>query len=237
MKRILFFAALLAIVQPLQAADDIDNIGALAQDEFAGLSDDLNAILAYRGVQPAEPLGIIGFDVGVEATYIDVESRSAWQTATGDDLSGVPVARIAVNKGLPLGFDVGAFYSTVPGSNARLVGGQLRYAIVEGGVVTPAIGVRAAVTRLEGVDDLDGDTRSLDVSISKGFGPVTPYAGYGKVWGKFTPAASTGLQPVEPEENRAYAGVRFSLLVLQISVEAEKMGERTGYTAKFGFGF
>ena len=219
------------------AADDIDNLGGLGQAEFAGFSEDMNAILAYRGVQPAEPLGIIGFDVGIEASYIDVESSTAWATATGDDPAGIPSARIAVNKGLPFGIDVGAFYSAVPGSNAKIIGGQVRYALVEGGIATPAIGVRAGVSRLQGVDELDGETRSLDLSISKGFGPVTPYLGYGRVWGEFTPDPSTGLSPVEPEEDRTYAGVRFSLLVMQITVEAEQMGERTGYTAKLGFGF
>lgn len=237
MKRSIILAALFLAVPQAFAADDIDNIGGLAQDQFAGFSEDLNALLAYRGVQPAEPLGIIGFDVGIEASYIDVESRDAWNIASGDDVSAIPVARLAVNKGLPFGVDVGAFYSQVPGSNAKLVGAQLRYAIVEGGVVTPAVGLRAGYSRLEGVDELDGETRSLDLSISKGFGPVTPYIGYGKVWGEFTPDASTGLSAEEPDENRAYAGVRFSLLVLQFSFEAEKMGERTGYTAKLGFGF
>lgn len=228
---------LLFVAVPAQAADDIDNLGALAQDEFAGLSEDLNAIMAYRATQPAEPLGIIGFDMGVDASLIDVEAEGAWATASGDDVSRIPTGRLSVTKGLPFGFDVGASYSSIPGSNVKVLGGQLRYALVEGGVVHPAIGLRAAYTRLEGVDDLDADTRSFDVSISKGFGPLTPYAGYGRVWGDFDPDASTGLERVETAENRAYAGLRFSLLVMQFSLEAERMGDRAGYTAKLGFGF
>lgn len=218
-------------------ADDLDNIGALDQQQFGALAEDVNAVIAYRATQPAEPLGMIGFDVSVEASVIDVENRAAWSVAANDDVSSVPLARVSVNKGLPLNFDVGAFYATAPGSNISLLGGQLRYALVEGGVVAPAVGVRAAVTRLQGVDDLDAETRSLDLSISKGFGPLTPYVGYGRVWGDFTPSASTGLSAVDRDENRAFAGLRFSMLVLQVHFEAEQMGDRTGYSAKFGFGF
>lgn len=236
-RKIIATVILALFASPVLAADDLDNLGALAQGEFENLSEDLNAVLAYRGVQPAEPLGIVGFDIGIEASSIGTEHGSAWATASGDSVSRVPTARLSVNKGLPLGFDVGAFYSAVPGSNIKLYGGQLRYALVEGGVVTPSVGVRAAVTRLEGVDQLAADTRSMDISISKGFGPVTPYLGIGRVWGDFTPDASTGLAPVDVEENRNYVGLRFSMLVMQFSFEAEKMGDRTGYTAKFAFGF
>src|SRR5690606_3414190 len=115
-----------------------------------------------------------------------------------------------INKGLPLNFDVGAFVATVPGTGMRNYGAQLRYALIEGGVVTPAVGLRAAVTRLAGVDDLAYDTRSLDVSISKGFGPLTPYAGYGRTWASADAAARTGLADEDVAVDRVFAGVRAS---------------------------
>lgn len=218
------------------AADDLDSLDALSQAQFQLLAEDLSGVLSYKGLQPAEPYGVIGFDVGLETSVVRVENEGVWQQA-GVDASSVPIARLAVTKGLPLGFDVGGFIATAPGTGFKNYGAQLRYAMVEGGVAMPAVGLRAAVTRLEGVDQLAFDTRSLDVSISKGFGPVTPYAGYGRVWATATPGADTGLSEVDVDGNRAFAGVRFSLVVLQFVLEAERIGDATGYSAKLGFGF
>lgn len=222
---------------PLAAADDLDNLDTLSQAQFRLLGEDLAGVLSYKGLQPAEPYGVIGFGFGLETSVVRLESEAAWQQAGVDDASSVPMARLAVTKGLPLGFDVGGFIATAPGTGLENYGAQLRYALVEGGVVTPAIGLRAAVTRLEGVDQLDFDTRSLDISISKGFGPATPYAGYGRVWSSATPGAGTGLAPEDIDTNRAFAGVRFSFVVLQFVLEADRVGDTTSYSAKLGFGF
>lgn len=73
-------------------------------------------------------------------------------------------------------------YTTVPDSDIKLVGYELKYAVLEGGVVMPAVAIRGAYTKLSGVDALDISTKSLDLSISKGLLIFTPYAGIGKVW-------------------------------------------------------
>ncbi|HEX6929894.1 MAG TPA: hypothetical protein VF267_11615 [Gammaproteobacteria bacterium] len=232
------FAALVLLtgLSPVAAADDLDNLEVLSQAQFRLLAEDLSGVLGYKGLQPAEPYGVIGFGFGLETSVVQIESDAAWRQA-GVDASSVPMARLAVTKGLPLGFDVGGFISTAPGTGLKNYGAQLRYALVEGGVATPAIGIRAAVTRLQGVDELDFDTRSLDISVSKGFGPATPYAGYGRIWADATPGAITGLAPEDITANRAFAGVRFSFVILEFVLEADRVGDTTGYSAKLGFGF
>lgn len=235
--RKLLFAMLLPAMTPVVAnADDLDAIDTLSQAQFRLLAEDLGAVLAYRGLQPAEPYGVVGFDFGVEGSAVRVANDAAWSQA-GADVSTVVLTRVSANKGLPLGFDVGGFLAAAPGTGMRLFGAQLRYAFIEGGVATPAFGMRAAVTRLEGVDQLDYTTRSLDLSISKGFGPVTPYAGFGRVWGEAAADAGISLQDEDVAMNRAFAGVRFSLVALQFVLEAERTGEATGFAAKVGFGF
>lgn len=230
-----FFCLALGLSLPAQG-DDLDNLDVLSQAQFRMLAQDLTGVLNYKALQPAEPLGVIGFDVGLEASAIRIENSDVWEQA-GVDVSTLPLARISATKGLPLGFDVGGFIATAPGTGLKNYGAQLRYAILEGGVVSPAIGLRAAVTRLEGVDQLGFDTRSLDVSISKGFGPLTPYGGLGRVWADAAPGAATGLAEESIHETRAFAGVRFSMIVLQFAFEAERIGETTGYSARLGFGF
>ena len=43
-----------------------------------------------------------------------------------------------------LGLEIGAFYSAIPGTGAKLLGGEVRYAILEGGVASPAVAIRGA---------------------------------------------------------------------------------------------
>lgn len=249
MKQLLLALLVMFILTPV-LADDIDNVGSLNDAEFQAFSADLGAALSYKSLTPTEPLGILGFDVAVDGSSTQVQAGAAWQIATGDEVNSLPMTRIRVTKGLPFGFDVGGFYSTVPGSNIKLYGAELRYALVEGGVATPAIGLRAATTRLNGVDDLDFSTHSLDISISKGFGPVTPYAGVGQVWvdNEYTgpqfqgtcgivPTIACGGASASFTDTKYFAGMRISLLVLNLVAEADRTGDITTYSLKLGFGF
>src|SRR4030067_257704 len=137
---------------PASAADDIDQINQLIQADFLKLSEDLGAALSYKAVIPATPLGLTGFDLGVEGTATKLQNRDAWDRAsssTAPDTLYVP--RLHLHKGLPLGFDVGAFYTAVPGSNIKLWGAAGRYAIIGGGALTPALGLRGTYSKLSGV--------------------------------------------------------------------------------------
>lgn len=234
----MLFAILLTIAfcNPVLRADELDDLDALSQAQFRLLAEDLGAVLAYKGMQPAEPYGVIGFDVGLEASAVRLSNDASWEIA-GADVSTVPLTRLSATKGLPLGFDIGGFIATAPGTGMRVYGAQLRYAFIEGGIVAPAVGLRAATTRLEGVDALDYGTTSLDLSISKGFGPLTPYAGYGRVWASASPDAATGLVEEDVNQTRAFAGLRLSFLLLEFTFEAERTGETSGYSAKLGFSF
>src|SRR3989441_8553385 len=167
---------LLAIPLPA-VAGDINNIKALSQPNFRLLSEDLGAALSYKPLTPTAPLGITGFDLGIAATSTKLQNSSVFTTAGGGNHSSVIVPSLRLNKGLPFGIDLGVMYSSVPSTNIKLYGGELRYAIVPGGAAMPAIGVRGSYTKLTGVDQLDFDTKGVDLSISKGFLMFTPYGG------------------------------------------------------------
>lgn len=218
------------------AAADLDNLQALGQAEFRQLAGDLAAVAAYKSVQPAEPYGLIGYDISGGVTAIRLSQKSAWRQA-GADVSTLSFAHASVTKGLPLGFDVGGYVASAPETGMQVYGGQLRYALHEGGVLAPAVGLRISATQLNGVDQLDLSTRALDLSLSKGFGPFTPYAGIGRIWSDASPDASLGLDEENTAATRSYGGVRFSAIVLQLTFEAERIGETTGYSANLGFMF
>ena len=83
MKRSLtFLAVFLATIPSTNAADNIDQITQLIQTDFRLLSEDLGAALSYKAVIPATPLGLTGFDLGVEVTATQLENRDAWDRAS-----------------------------------------------------------------------------------------------------------------------------------------------------------
>lgn len=223
---------------PVARADDIDNLAGLTQSQFKSLASDLTGALAYKAMTPAEPLGVVGFDIGVGISLTETGSGSAWRIASGSGTDYLPVPRLMAHKGLPLGFDVGAFYTAVPDSNIKAWGAELKYALLEGGTVMPAVAVRGALSRMSGVDDLEVETESLEVVVSKGFLNLTPYGGIGQVWGSVTPSSAsvTGLplRKESPTLTRVHAGIGFSVLLVNFTVEVESMGGRMGGSTRFG---
>ena len=130
--------AAFSIASPCFATNDIDSLQSLVQTEFKSFSQDLGAALSYKAVSPAEPMGLTGFDIGLEVTGTKLNHSDIWDKASsGSAPSTVPVPKLHVIKGLPFNFDVGAVYTKIPTTNISLLGGELRYAILEGGVASP----------------------------------------------------------------------------------------------------
>jgi hypothetical protein len=233
----LAFVVLVLIAAPAWA-QKIDRIQILSQQEFRLLSEDLGGALSYRGQTPAEPLGIIGFDIGVALTGARIKNVDVFERATSDSVDAtIPVPTLRAHKGLPLGIDVGVMFSAVPGSDIRHYGGELRWALVRGDIATPAIGVRASMTRLSGVDQLGLDTRGLDLSMSKGFAMITPYAGLGRVWVESDPKGVSGLQREKFTLDKLFIGAGLNMGGSNINFEVDKTGDVSGLSIKAGIRF
>ncbi len=236
LKRSLVFVSFLGVSLPV-VAGDINKINLLGQPDFRLLSEDLGAALSYKPLTPTAPLGITGFDVGIAATSTKLQNSSVFTTAGGGDHSSVIVPSLRLNKGLPFDIDVGFMYSAVPSTNIRLWGGELRYALVPGGAVMPAIGIRGSYTKLSGVDQLEFNTRGVDLSISKGFLMFTPYAGVGKVWAASTPVGIPTLSKESFSSNKAFVGLNMNFGLMNLALEGDKTGKASTYGAKLGFRF
>jgi len=233
----LLILSLGGLALPAQAVD-LDTIGSLNQAEFRLLSDDLGAALSYKPILPAEPLGITGFDLGIEVSVTQLQNTAVFsQAASNESINTLVLPKLHIHKGLPFGLDFGASYSAVPDSNIKVWGAEVRYAILKGGTATPALAMRGSYSALEGVNQLKLTTTGVDVSISKGFALLTPYAGIGKLWVNSTPDASTGLAPEDFDLNKVFIGLNMNLAVLNIAVEGDKTGEATSYGIKFGWRF
>jgi len=243
MKRLMTAGMMLAAAGAVQASDNLDAINALgSQDAFKKFSEDLGAAFSYKAITPAEPLGITGFDVGLEISQTKLENEQYFDIACGGcGADSIYVPRLHVHKGLPMNFDVGVSYASVPNSNVKLTGAELSYANIEGGTVMPAVATRATYSKLTGVDQLDFETMGLEVSISKGFAMFTPYGGIGYNWVTSTPNLPSGL-PVTLEEEKFnqtkyYVGLNMNLGLINFDVEADQTGDAQTYSGKVGFRF
>lgn len=226
---------LLLAALPIQAAD-FSTIGTLSQDEFHRISQDLGAAFSYKGVTPATPLGIAGFDVGVEVSETTMENSELFARAGAGNQSRLVVPKFHVHKGLFGGLDIGAFVAAAPDVSASLFGAELRYALMDDGIATPALGVRLSGTRAGGLGDLKLNTAALDLVVSKKFTALTPYAGAGMVRVQSSVNGS-GLAEERFNKGRVFGGVDINLLAVNLAFEAEKMGGNTSLTAKVGWRF
>ena len=240
--RAAFVAAVFLAASLPAAAADLNQIGALTQDEFRRLSQDLGSALSYKPLAPSEPLGLFGFDAGVALTDTKIKNSDVFQKAGAGDISDAAVPSLRLNLGLPFGVDIGAMAAVVPNTNARLYGGELRWAFIKGSTTMPAIALRGSYTQLAGVDQLDFNTKGIDLSISKGFALFTPYGGIGKVWVTSTPKNIPPSFPTPPSQeslsqNKYFVGVNMNFILVNIALEADKTGEDTSYGLKLGFRF
>ena len=217
-------------------AGDFQSIGTLTQDEFMRLSRDLGAALSYKGVTPATPLGVLGFDVGLEATDTKLESSDAFARAGAGGHSHLVVPKLHVYKGLFGGLDIGAFVGGSSDVSASIFGADLRYAILDDGLATPAVALRLAGTKGGGLGDLRLSTISLDVMASKKFTFLTPYVGAGSVRVE-SGARGTSLDDVRFNKGRVFGGLNVNLIGANLALEAEKMGGNTSLSAKVGLRF
>jgi hypothetical protein len=216
---------LMAFSSPVFAANnDIKLPSGFAQSEFDDLSRQVGLAISYTPLAPAAPLGLLGFDVGVEATVVHIDAnKQFWTDAVGKTPPSYLVfPKIHAQKGLPLGFDVGLTYAKAPGSNIGLVGGELKWAILKGTLVTPAVAIRGDYTKLVGVNDLDLNVYGADISISKGFAFITPYAGIGEVWISSQEKSNlVNFKKASLNETKGFLGVKLSFFVISFVAEAD----------------
>lgn len=205
---------------------------------FKDFSKEIGLAISYLPLAPAEPLGILGFDIGIEVTAINID-KGLWRKVIQDNPPDTFILpRIHLQKGLPFGFDIGASYTKLPSSNMKIIGGEVKWAIISGNAALPALAIRGSYTTLTGVDDLDLETIGADISISKGFLFVTPYAGYGQVWitSEANPTRFPLLQKEEINVAKPFVGAKISLALINFVFQAD-FGDLPMYTARFNVGF
>ncbi len=157
---------------------------ALTQSQWHRFVQQAGAMIDYKSLAPAEPLGRGHFGIGLDYAVTPVDQHDpAWintfehpdaNCPLGDRIK-MPSLRAAF--GLTRSVDVSGFWSDAPGANYGLAGGAVQYAFLRESGRVPAAAVSAAVTFLTGVPDFDFEVYSVGLSASKRIASFVPYAG------------------------------------------------------------
>jgi len=222
-----FFAFLLTLIiaSPTWAGgNDIELPSLFSQDDFKQFSREAGIALSYAPMAPAEPLGITGFDIGLEVTAVNISNEAGyWKNIIKDSNPPdyLPIPKLHVQKGLPFNIDLGVIYSQVPDSNIELIGGEVKWAPLKGSTIIPAAAIRGTYTRLLGVSDIDLETYGVDFSVSKGFAFLTPYAGLGQIWIKTKENSNLVILANENlNETKGFVGLKASFFFFSMVAEA-----------------
>jgi hypothetical protein len=230
---------------PAAAADDISFSPTITQGEFAQFSRTVSQAIFPTPVQPARATGFLGFDIGLAAVAVPIDKNASWwqHSVTNDfTTSGyLAVPRLVASKGFSFA-TLSASYAEKNG--IKTIGGAIDIPVVRGTIATPELALRGSYATLSGVDVFHLKTYGAEAFISKGFGPLMPYAAYGR-----TRTDARGIVPGIPsvlpsdrtlsdkaDQNRLTVGVRISMLFPKITVEATR-AQVTSYAAKISFGF
>jgi hypothetical protein len=236
----------LAVAVPAMAKTETTLPSTFTQEQFKNLSRDMGLAISYVPLATAEPLGGVlpHFDIGVEATSVDVDTNQdywkAVESVSGDKLpSSFVFPKLHVQVGLPvIPIDLGFVYATVPSTNIKYTGYEVKWSILQGSVATPAIALRGAYTVLSGISDIDISTKSADLSISKGFAIFTPYAGYGMVW--IDSKEKSNLVALKDEsltENKWFVGCKITFFPLMNMVAEADFAEVNSYSLRLNLHF
>jgi hypothetical protein len=246
MKKFVIVTLLLLAAMPAMAATDIALPPTFTQQQFKDFSRDLGLVISYVPLAPAEPLGdkLPGFDIGVEVTAVQLDTdQQYWKDVeayVGDTVpSSLPIPKFHAQIGFPfIPIDVGFVYSKIPSTNITFMGGEIKYAFLEGGVATPAVAIRGAYTKLSGVDDIDLSTTYADLSISKGFAIFTPYAGYGMVWiDSKEKSPLVTLQDESMSEGKGFVGCKITFFPLMNMVLEADFAKVNSYSLRLNLSF
>jgi hypothetical protein len=233
--------AALLIALPL-AAQDISFNPAITQQEFSKFSRVIAQGIFPTPVQPARSTGLFGFDIGIAATALKIDTNSpywSYSVPAGSDFvhgSYAAVPRLVVSKGFGLGTISGS-YAKFSNSGVKTYGGALDLPLLRGSVVIPEVALRASYGTVTGVDVLKLKTYGLEAFVSKGFGPITPYAAYGRMRTDSRGFVSKPLTLSDRGDNDRFTlGFRLSFFVPKFAIEATQAEQRS-YAAKISVGF
>lgn len=224
---------------------------AVANENFRIFANQLGAAISSADFSPPETLGHSGFNfaLGYSVAKVGDTRAQSWPRAGTPPSDALLMPSVIMRKGLPFSFELGTRFTYLTYSRMAAATLEVKWALNEGFLYLPDLGVRGHGTRLLGTREFGLTTAGVDVGIGKQFAiggmfTLTPYAGWdfllvscisGVVDFK-DPATTTvasaqadpskdtaTFDPVNMGQNKShrfYAGLRFITSVLELGAEA-----------------
>ncbi len=199
----------------------------LTQAQWSKFTKEVGAILTFKSLASAEPLGKMNFNIGIDDSYTPVDQHDlAWiNTFTHPDEDcplgdAITYPTIRARMGVTDKMDVGAYWTTAPDANYGMVGGELKYAFFQESEKHLAAAVRASVSILTGVPDYNLSVYSVDIMASKKIAMLVPYVGFKESLAIGTETTSkVDLDKESLLITQGYAGVTYSFWMLNLVAE------------------
>jgi len=199
----------------------------LSQAQWHKFTKQAGAVVSFKSLASARTLGKMNFNIAVDNGYTPVDQHDlAWintfthpdeKCPLGDAIT-FPAIRAAM--GVSDNMDVGGYWTTAPGANYGMVGGEFKYAFLQESKKYPAAAVRASVSLLTGVPDFNMNIYSVDLMASKKIAMVTPYVGLKEslVIGTET-TSKVDLDRESLSLTQGYVGIAYSIWRLNAAAE------------------
>ena len=216
----------------------------LTQAQWHRFINQVGAISSFKSLASAKTLGKMNFKIAVDDAYSPVDQHDlAWiNTFTHPDENcplgdEITYPTIRASMGVSDKMDVGGYWTTAPGANYGLVGGEFKYAFLQESGKYPAAAVRTSVTLLTGVPDFNLGIYSVELMASKKIAVLTPYVGIKQSLAIGTETTSkVDLNRESIPITQGYAGVAYSIWMLSLVAEYNISNVNT-FAFVIGFNF
>jgi hypothetical protein len=199
----------------------------LTQAQWQKFTQQVGAISSFKSLASAKTLGKMNFNIAIDNAYTPVDQHDlAWiNTFTHPDADcplgdAISIPTIRARMGISENMDIGAYWTTAPGANYGMVGGEFKYRFSKESKKLPAAAVRASFTLLTGVPDYNLSIYSVDLMASKKIAMLTPYLGFKESLAIGTETTSkVDLDKESLPIAQGYAGVAYSIWMLSLAAE------------------
>lgn len=199
----------------------------LTQDQWKRFTRQVGEISSLKSMAPATTVGKKHFIISIERSATPVDQHDlAWiNTFTHPDENcplgdKVKIIDLRVRFGISDKLDVGAVWTTAPGANYGMIGGDVKYAFLEESKKSPAAAVRASYIALTGVPDFNLGVGSVDLLVSKKILGVSPYLGVRE--SLITGTETTSKVDLDKETHlvtQGFVGASYSIWRINLAVE------------------
>lgn len=180
---------------------------------WRSLATELSGVLLTALPTTARTTGFAGFEVTLGGTFTSIRGgESYWAVGSEGDQrtlsatntapsSQLITALVQVRKGLPFGFEFGATAGAVFDTELWVLGGDLKWALLEGELgAVPDVALRGSLRALVGGADFSMYSPAVEALVSKRIAvahawTLAPVVSFGVAWVE----ATTGLVDLTPD--------------------------------------